>query len=136
MTEPVVLVLPGRPATKKNRGIPTQATSKTGERYTRMLPNAEYTAWERGVVARCFYHFRGKLPALAIPLHATIIFWEHPKQRGDVGGYFDALCDALQTAKVVANDRWIRSVQMHVARDANAPRVEVTLEAWGGADAS
>lgn len=123
------LVLLGRPATKKNRGIPIAATSKvTGRKFTKILPNKEYREWEQRVILQCRAQRKGKLAAITDPCLISATFYEHPMQRGDLGGYFDALCDALQAAGVVDNDRRFRqSGPMAIVRDRDNPRVEVEI---------
>jgi Holliday junction resolvase RusA-like endonuclease len=127
---PFHLVIPGRPATKKNRGIPIAARSKAGRSYVKILPNAEYRAWEVVVKQHAFLQCRGQMPRIAQPVELSATFYEHPTQRGDLGGYFDALCDALEHCEVLANDRYVRATgTMKVLRDRENPRVEVVLVA-------
>lgn len=120
--------IPGRPATKKNRAVPIRAVSRAGRSYTRTIPNPEYRRWEARFVADIFAQYRGKPPRIATPVWAEIAFYEHPRQRGDLGGYFDALADGLQAAGILTNDRQIRGALLHpIRRDRDHPRIEVTL---------
>jgi Holliday junction resolvase RusA-like endonuclease len=121
----ISLTLTGRPATKKNRGIPIQRKSKAGNSYTAILPNAEYKLWEQSVALQCRIQYKAKPLLESCVIRA--VFYEHPMQRGDLGGYFDALCDALQHAGIVKNDRQFRATVLDIQRDADNPRVELTI---------
>lgn len=128
MPDALRLVLHGRPATKKNRADHTIRTNpKTGRRFVVPIPNPEYRAWEKAVAAQVGQQLRPR-PRLDLPCRIDAVFYEHPMQRGDLGGYFDALCDALQHAAVVTNDRrFRRSGWLDIQRDRECPRVEVTI---------
>lgn len=127
--KPFGAILPGRPASKKNsRDHVPRKNPKTGKLYVVPIPNKDYRRWEEGVVNGLFAACKGKLPKIDQPCHLEAWFFEHPMQRGDLGGYFDALCDALQQAKVLTNDRKVRAALLHpIQRDRDNPRVEFLL---------
>lgn len=121
--------IPGRPPSKKNsRDHVARTNPKTGKPYVMPIPNKPYREWEAAFVAEVFRHYRGKPPKISQPVWAEVCFYEHPRQRGDLGGYFDALCDGLQAAGILTNDRLIRGSLLHpIQRDRDQPRIVVTL---------
>ncbi len=47
---------------------------------------------------------------------------------GDLGNYLAAICDALESAGVVINDKWIQSFDgSRLSLDRDNPRVEIVL---------
>lgn len=75
---------------------------------------------------------RAALLCLAQPLNCAAIFYRDAN-RGDAVGYYQWLADALESAGVLSNDKWI--VQWdgsRLAKDAKRPRIEVTLTALVG----
>ncbi len=121
----------GRPASKKNnREHVERINPHNGRAYVMPVPNPAFRKWQRGATTRLFYLCGGKLPAWEVPMLLSATFYEHPTQRGDLFGYLDALADAMQHAKLIKNDRFIRSTgNCAVLRDAANPRVEFTLSA-------
>ena len=141
--ESITFVLPVTPRTKKNSRRHIKRRSKsTGKTITVPLPSEHYETMETGIIAFArslagyvFYHPRPYLLAglrLAQPLNCAAIFYRDAL-RGDAVGYYQALADALESAGIVANDKWI--VQWDGSRlrkDAKRSRIEVTLTALDG----
>lgn len=66
---------------------------------------------------------------LAQPLNCAAIFYRDAL-RGDAVGYYQGLADALKSAGVLSDDKWI--VQWdgsRLAKNTKRPRIEVTLRA-------
>jgi hypothetical protein len=129
--EPVRLIIPGRPCPKKN-------SPEFGRRFGSGKPivrqTPQYLAWEARAVVELWNQWTrpklGRRPPLEEELRISCWFYEHPMQRFDLAGVFQAVCDALQKARVIKNDRLIRqSGEMAIHRDRVRPRVEFVLEA-------
>ena len=137
--ESISFVLPVVPRTKKNSRTHVRKRAKTGNMITVPLPSDAYRAMEAGIVSwiapRCLRFQDLPWPVqlrsllLAQPLNCAAIFYRE-KNIGDANGYYQGLADALEAAGVLADDKWI--VQWDGSRlrkDANRPRIEVTLTA-------
>ena len=138
--ESITFVLPVTPRTKKNSRRHIKRRSKsTGKTITVPLPSEYYETMEAGIISFArslagyvFYQPRPYLLAglrLAQPLNCAAIFYRDAL-RGDAVGYYQGLADALESAGVLSDDKWI--VQWdgsRLAKDAKRPRIEVTLRA-------
>lgn len=121
-----VLILHGRPAPKKNGDMIPGKKGKNGRSI--ILPNPQYRAWHR-VAMKQLRELWGQRPALTVPVRLTVAFYEHPQQRFDLAGVFQAICDALQDARVLKNDRLVRqSGPMVILQDRTNPRIECRIE--------
>jgi Holliday junction resolvase RusA-like endonuclease len=112
--------IPGAPRTKKNHGRLVRA----GGRH-RLIPSAAFGAWN--AVAQVHLLKIDTMPLL-VPVNCRALFYRDAL-RGDAVGYYQALADALEEARIVENDALI--VQWDGSRllkDAANPRIEVTLE--------
>lgn len=119
------LIIPGRPTPKKNN-LQLGIAFGTGKRTVRQ--NDRYQAWERAALIHLHNQWR-RTPTLTTPHRITVNFYEHPAQRFDLAGVFQAVCDVLEKARVIDNDRLLRqSGPMAIYRDATQPRVELLLE--------
>lgn len=120
------LIIEGRPAPKKNGDMIPQGRTKNGR--SLVIPNKYYVAW----LTRALPQLRAQWaprPTLTAPCRLTVAYYEHPTQRFDLAGVFQAVCDALQEAGVYANDRLVReSGPQIIHRSAERPRVECILE--------
>lgn len=136
--ESITFVLPVTPRTKKNSRVHAKVRGRTVP-----LPSDAYREMEAGIVAWCAAQnvrfsvvtLLAKLQALRLaqPLNCAAIFYRDAL-RGDAVGYYQALADALESAGVLSDDKWI--VQWdgsRLAKDAKRPRIEVTLTALDGA---
>lgn len=133
--ESISFVLPVKPRTKKNHG----SVIKRGERKFH-IPSEAYTTMETGVVewSRSYYvppAIGPKNPVsfgslrLAQPINCAAIFYRDAN-RGDAVGYYQGLADALESAGIVADDKWITQWDgSRLAKDASRPRIQVTLTA-------
>ena len=138
--ESISFVLPVTPRTKKNSRTHVRKRAKTGNMITVPLPSDAYREMERQLVAWAKTTIvqdptRDDEPlwlahaALAQTLNCCAIFYRDA-DRGDAVGYYQGLADALEAAGVVADDKWIKQWDgSRLAKDANRPRIEVTLTA-------
>lgn len=120
--------IPGAPRTKKNHGWRTKQGAQ--------MPSHAYTEWSRGaqlhLCQRKNLHPTGDVD-LALPLaeqlNCRAIFYRDAL-RGDAVGYYQALADTLEGAKIVYDDKQIVSWDgSRLLKDAKNPRIEVVLEA-------
>lgn len=136
--ESITFTLPVAPRTKKNSRRHIKVRGRTVP-----LPSDAYREMEAGIAAWCAAQdvqfgvvpLPVKLRALRLaqPLNCAAIFYRDAN-RGDAVGYYQGLADALESAGVLSDDKWI--VQWdgsRLAKDAKRPRIEVTLTALGGA---
>ena len=129
--ESISFVLPVTPRTKKNHG----SVIKRGERKFH-IPSEAYTTMESQVVEWVRQNVKPGVAStlyacqpITQPLNCAAIFYRDA-DRGDAVGYYQGLADALESAGIVDNDRWITQWDgSRLAKDANRPRIEVTLTA-------
>lgn len=117
---------PLSPKTKKNHG---QIVTVNGRPV--MLPSPEYTAWETGCVRAAVYDRTD--PSIEHEVNCCALIYRHANV-GDATGYYQAIADCLEKLGIVKNDRLIVSWDgSRLLKDAENPRVEVTLSAIAGA---
>ena len=141
--ESITFVLPVTPRTKKNHGsvikrggrkfhIPSEAYSTMESLVSEWAKTSLATDANKLPVLDGSKAIRAALLCLAQPLNCAAIFYRDAN-RGDAVGYYQGLADALESAGVLSNDKWI--VQWdgsRLAKDAKRPRIEVTLTALVG----
>jgi Holliday junction resolvase RusA-like endonuclease len=115
-------VIHAAPRTKKTSNRVVRAG-----RFTKVLPSANYKAFESLAVPQLRQQYRGE--PIQQPVNCRALFLRDAL-RGDAVGYYQALADTLEAAGIVANDKFI--VQWDGSRldkDAANPRIIFTLEA-------
>lgn len=130
-TEPVRVVaryrIEGAPRTKKNhtriirvRGVPKIIQGEANEKW----------ANDAALQLQAQRRLQPMLPTDALlSLRAEIY---RDADRGDLVNYLQAICDALQDAKVVANDKLIAAFDgCRLRLDRRRPRVEIELSVLG-----
>ena len=129
--ESITFVLPVTPRTKKNSRVHAKVRGRTvplpSEAYKKMARDVSAWAQEKVVKGRwaCWLD-------LQQPLNCAAIFYRDAN-RGDAVGYYQGLADALEAAGIVADDKWITQWDgSRLRKDANRPRIEVTLTALVG----
>lgn len=125
LTKPLVLVVLGRPTTKKTSNRVVRVGK---ERMTKVLPSKRYAAWEQRVTPQLRQQIAGCAP-IGNCIHIRALIYRASNTTGDLNGYQQAIGDALQTAHVIENDRQI--VSWDGSRrliDRKNPRVELTIE--------
>ena len=133
--ESITFTLPVTPRTKKNHG---SVIKRGGRKFH--IPSEAYNTMEFQVLEWARHNVRPGLAStlyscqpLAQPLNCAAIFYRDAN-RGDAVGYYQGLADALESAGVLSDDKWI--VQWdgsRLAKDSKRPRIEVTLTALDGA---
>ena len=118
-------VIEGAPRTKKNhmrivrvRGgpVPIQAAS--------------HDAWSRAAIlqlqSQC-HGLRANMRCEGVPLNLRALVYRD-RAVGDLGNYLAAVCDALERAAVVADDKWIMGFDgSRLLIDRARPRIEIEL---------
>lgn len=114
------------PRTKKNHGRIIEVNGRPV-----MLPSPEYMQWENGCMRAAIYDRTA--PAITHEVNCAALIYRD-RNVGDAVGYYQAIADTLEKLGVVKNDRLIVSWDgTRVLKDAENPRVEVTLTAVDGA---
>lgn len=144
--ESITFALPVTPRTKKNSRRHIKRRSKsTGKTITVPLPSdaycemeAQIAQWAHSSLATSAKSLvldwnlqasRASALHLAQPLNCAAIFYRDAL-RGDAVGYYQGLADALESAGVLSDDKWIIQWDgSRLAKDAKRPRIEVTLRA-------
>ena len=138
--ESISFVLPVTPRTKKNSREHVTKRAKTGNMITVPLPSKVYRKMADEIriwalTSSVLDPLRKAGPYgyatlwLAQPLNCAAIFYRE-KNIGDAVGYYQALADALESAGIVADDKWITQWDgSRLAKDAKRSRIEVTLTA-------
>lgn len=125
-------LLEGAPRTKKthNQLVPVGKRCGVCKRAAmRLLPSQEYLAWEAANAPLLRRAWAG-CPPIAEPVRVDAVFVLQ-RRAGDLHGLMQGLADLLQTAGIIADDKWIESWgNSHRAHDPGAPRLEVLLT-WG-----
>jgi Holliday junction resolvase RusA-like endonuclease len=113
-------VIFGRPATKKN----SPRVFARGKRIV-VLPSAASCDWTELAVMQLRQQWQWAALERPVSLNAQIF---RERRFGDLGNYLNAICDALETAGVVENDKWILSFDgSRLRHDRENPRVEIEL---------
>jgi len=121
------LVIQGAPVTKSN----SQRIWRGPGGRPRVVQSAAYVAWEKSALEQlaCL----PPSPATNIPVSLRAIFYR-AKRIGDLGNLLKALCDVIERAGIVENDRLIVSFDgSRLAWDKVRPRVEFELAVFSEA---
>lgn len=130
----MLFVINGRPVTKKNSQRIMRG--KNGQPFVAQSVNAK--TWEENAIIQLrtqLYHARQRGPVaapLGIPVNLRALVYRE-RATGDLGNFLSAVCDALERAGVVTNDRLILGFDGSRLRiDRERPRVEIELTALAG----
>lgn len=116
----------GPPRTKKNHGRLVRAGGKL-----RLLPSAAHETWAHSAVRQL--RQQKCMSLIESPVSVAAVFFRE-RNVGDLVNYMQALADALEKAGVITNDRLIVSWDgSRLAKDAQRPRVELTVEPFEAA---
>jgi Holliday junction resolvase RusA-like endonuclease len=122
MSRSVTFTILGKPVTKKNSARILR--SRTGRPF--VMPSAAYLNWENTAVLQLQSQNRGA-PAITGRVELTAVIYRK-RATGDLDNHLSSVCDALQKAKVIANDRLVASFgASRLDKDAARPRVEITI---------
>jgi len=116
------LIIMGAPRTKKNSSRILR--SRAGKPF--LMPSKTFEDYQRDALWQLKRTW-GTWPALAVPVEVTALFYRE-RNTGDLNNYIQALADILEKAKVVVNDRQIKSWDgSRLLIDRAQPRVQVTI---------
>ena len=114
------LIILGSPRTKKNS---IRAFKRVGR--TMVLPSTAACDWTKSAVLQLQQQWKWAPLERPISMNAQVF---RERKVGDLGNYLAAICDALETANVVTNDKWILSFDgSRLQSDPSNPRVEIVL---------
>lgn len=126
MDDVLRLVIPGRPATKKNSGRVVKAG-----RFTKILPSEAFKKYEKLAMR----HIRAAMPGqFREPVTMKCLYWLPDKRWWpDLAGLLQATSDILETAGVLENDRLIADYNGSkiAGLDKYNPRTEIEIRAVG-----
>ena len=116
----------GHPRTKKT----SQRIVRAGGR-PRIIPSKETAEWSNHAILQLrsqLHRYRGNTFHDRQRWNLRAVFYRRQETTADLIGHLQALCDVLEAAEVVSNDRWIRGVDgSRLDVDQKNPRVEITL---------
>lgn len=121
----ISFTITGPPRTKKNSGVLDLRGRKP-----KKLPSKAYQEWNASAQLQ-LAKVRSESPAWSFPFQKQInvqaVFYRHADV-GDAVGFYQALADTLQEARIVVNDGLIVSWDYsRLKKDSKAPRIEVTI---------
>lgn len=115
----------GAPVTKKNSGQIVMIG-----KFPRIFPSKAFRAWNKEAQKQLMRE--RPITPLACPVNVQADFYR-AKSIGDAVGFYQALADALEEARIVENDKWIVSWNgSTLLKDAVCPRIEVTITPLAG----
>lgn len=118
-------------------------TKKTGQRIVggaggrmRIIPSKVTIKWSNDAqlqIQAQLGKYRGNTFHERQRWNLCAVFYRPNETTADLVNHLQALCDVLQAAGAVANDRWIAGFDgSRLAVDAARPRVEIELSEMGG----
>lgn len=117
------LVIPGRPATKKNSGRIVHRG-----RHIKLLPSEAFERYQED----CLWHLKRYKDRFTGPVQVCCLYWL-PDRRWwpDLIGLLQATSDILETSGILENDQLIESYDGSriVGLDKDNPRVEIEIKA-------
>ena len=116
-------IIPGAPRTKKTHNRVVQAG-----RFTKVLPSIQFVEWNESAQIHLIWVRRDHFPRpLDVPVNVRALFYRD-RDVGDAAGYYQALGDALQEARIIRNDVLIKQWDgSRLLVDKKRPRIEVEL---------
>lgn len=111
----------GAPRTKKN----SQRIAKTSVGRPFILQSRASDAWSKAAIIQ----LRSQLARapIAVPVNLRALVYRD-RAVGDLGNYLAGICDVLEAATVVVNDKWILGFDgSRLLIDRVRPRVEIEL---------
>ncbi len=89
------------------------------------MPSASACDWTKSAIVQLRSQWKWSPIERPVSLNAQIF---RERNVGDLGNYLAAICDALESAGVVINDKWIQSFDgSRLSLDRDNPRVEIVL---------
>lgn len=116
----------GCPTDKKTSN---RVVTRKSDGRTFVLPSDANRSWTKSAVMQLQSQRHGTTFDSPVTMRALVY---REKNLGDLIGYLQSICDALEAAQVVTNDRLVVAFDgSRMLKDAANPRVEVTLTAMG-----
>jgi len=113
----------GPPVTKKNSQRVFR-NRKTGKPF--IVQSKQAKAWETSAVLQLRAAWRGRAPLTGQVSMAAVFY--RTRRVGDLGNFLAAVCDAIERAGIVANDKQIvRFDGSRLDADPKNPRVEILI---------
>ena len=132
LTAPLSIVVTGKPITKKN-SAELAVNRKTGSTF--IVPSRQYRQWARDTVPQV-QPVAYQQGAIEQPVCLTAVIYRE-RRVGDLVNYLQAVCDLLQDAGMLVDDKWVESFDgSRLDCDKHNPRIELTLTPLGGARAA
>jgi len=122
---PMKIIIPGRPATKKN----SSRLGIVGKRRI-ILPSEAFERYEK----EALWHLKRHKEQFAISVHVKCLYWLPNRQWWpDLIGLLQATSDILEKSGIIENDKLIDSYDGSriVGIDKQNPRVEIEIKAVG-----
>lgn len=123
----MVFAVPGHPRTKKTSQRVIQVKGRI-----RVIPSKVTLEWSNDAQLRLqaqMGRYRGVTFHDGQQWNLRAVFYRKQETTADLVGHVQALCDVLQAAGVVGNDRQIRGLDgCRMEVDERNPRVELALE--------
>ena len=123
-----MIIIPGRPTTKKNSQIIVTGKTKTGKTYHRLLQSQRYRDYEAAALRHLSTYSGPRY--IGIPVEVACYYYL-PNRQGwpDLMGLYQATADILEAAGIINNDRNIISMgDTRIAGiDPTNPRVEIII---------
>ncbi len=118
----VFFTVHGAPRTKKNHTRILRVRGRV------VVAQAEsHEAWANAAILQLRARSHGLPEWVRGPVNLRALIYRE-RDTGDLGNYLAAVCDALQEAGVVQNDREVRGFDgSRLLKDAKSPRIEITL---------
>jgi len=117
----------GKPQVQKNnKQIIWTKDKRTGQQRPCIVDNAKVARWRKSAVQQLTVQWSGRLPIVG-NLAAVLTAYIGKAQRPDVDNLAAGPLDALEKAKIVANDYQFTCVTVLRRRDYDNPRVEILI---------
>ena len=121
---PTRLVILGRPITSKNSSVIIML-GKAGAKRPVPIPSKQARDYFKLAIPQLQAQWTWEPIAIPVNLCARVY---RERAWGDLGNYLAAICDILQKAAVVENDKWILGFDgSRLDKDAENPRVEIVI---------
>lgn len=122
----MILTILGAPVTKSNHQRILRG--RGGRPY--VAQSAPYVSWEASALAQLRAQLGPPSPATDVPVSLRATFYRE-RRTGDLGNFLKSLCDVVERAGIVENDRLIVSFDgSRLAHDKARPRVEFEVSVF------
>ena len=121
---PASLTILGRPITSKNSSVIIMLGKGTNKRPV-PIPSKQAREYFKLAIPQLQAQWSWEPISMPVNLCARVY---RERAWGDLGNYLSAICDILEKAGVVENDKWILGFDgSRLDKDAERPRVEIVI---------